>query len=206
MNGKPQVMVVDDDLSMRSFLTSFLAERGYQAVTLCNAEEAVRRYYDERPAAVILDVVMPGHMDGLEALAAFKKIDREVPIIVLSGQGRTTTVVQAMKLGASDFVSKPFDETDLAVPLANALKQRKLSCEVASLREQLQSRSKHNMLFSGIASPWPRSAMPSVPALLPIDATGVTGAGNRQDQDRPAGIQFQGRDRRPSREPDRDSG
>ena len=90
---------------------------------------------------------MPGHMDALEALAAFKKIDREVPIIVLSGQGRTTTVVQAMKLGASDFVSKPFDETDLAVPLANALKQRKLSCEVASLREQLQSRSKHNMLF-----------------------------------------------------------
>jgi DNA-binding NtrC family response regulator len=147
MNGKPQVMVVDDDHSMRSFLTVFLAERGYQAVTLCNAEEAVRRYHDERPAAVILDVVMPGNMDGLEALGAFRKIDREVPIIVLSGQGRTTTVVQAMKLGASDFVSKPFDETDLAVPLANALKQRQVSCEVASLREQLQSRSNHSMLF-----------------------------------------------------------
>src|SRR5712691_595558 len=90
---------------------------------------------------------MPGHMPGLEALAAFKKIDREVPIIVLSAQGRTTTVVQAMKLGASDFVSKPFDETDLEVPLANALRQRQVSCEVASLREQLQSRSKHSMLF-----------------------------------------------------------
>jgi two-component system, NtrC family, response regulator AtoC len=147
MNGKPQVMVVDDDLAMCTFLTAFLAERGYQAVTLGNAEEAVRRYNDERPAAVILDVVMPGTMDGLEALAAFKKIDREVPIIVLSGQGRTTTVVQAMKLGASDFVSKPFDDTDLDVPLANALKQRQLSCEVASMREQLQSRSKHSMLF-----------------------------------------------------------
>ena len=45
----------------------------------------------ERPAAVILDVVMPGEMDGLAALAAFKKIDRDVPVIVLSGQGRTTT-------------------------------------------------------------------------------------------------------------------
>jgi DNA-binding NtrC family response regulator len=56
-------------------------------------------------------MVMPGEMDGLAALAAFKKIDRDVPIIVLSGQGRTTTVVQAMKLGASDFVSKPFEET-----------------------------------------------------------------------------------------------
>ena len=66
---------------------------------------------------------MPGEMDGLAALAAFKRIDRDVPIIVLSGQGRTTTVVQAMKLGASDFVSKPFDEADLEVPLTNALRQ-----------------------------------------------------------------------------------
>src|SRR5690349_24561434 len=140
-------MVVDDDLSMCNFLRTFLTERGYQAVTLGSAEEAVRRYHSERPAAVILDVVMPGEMDGLAALAAFKKIDREVPVIVLSGQGRTTTVVQAMKLGASDFVSKPFDEAELEVPLANALKQRQLSREVASLREELQSRAKHNLLF-----------------------------------------------------------
>src|SRR5438552_856932 len=144
---KPQVMVVDDDLSMCNFLRSFLTERGYYAVTLGNAEEAVKRYHAERPAAVILDVVMPGNMDGLEALAAFKKIDREVPVIVLSGQGRTTTVVQAMKLGASDFVSKPFDESDLEVPLTNALRQHQLSREVATLREQLQSQSKYRMLF-----------------------------------------------------------
>ncbi|HEY7170295.1 MAG TPA: sigma-54 dependent transcriptional regulator [Vicinamibacterales bacterium] len=147
VNGKPQVMVVDDDLAMCNFLRSFLTERGYQAITMGNAEEAVKRYHAERPAAVILDVVMPGSMDGLDALAAFKKIDREVPVIVLSGQGRTNTVVQAMKLGAADFVSKPFDETDLEVPLANALKQRQLAREVASLREQLQSQSKYELLF-----------------------------------------------------------
>jgi len=147
LNGKPQVMVVDDDLSMCNFLRTFLNERGYQAVTLGSAEEAVKRYHAERPAAVILDVVMPGEMDGLAALAAFKKIDRDVPVIVLSGQGRTTTVVQAMKLGASDFVSKPFDETELEVPLTNALRQHQLSREVASLREQLQSHSKYKMLF-----------------------------------------------------------
>src|SRR5258708_23421150 len=127
LNGKPQVMVVDDDLAMCNFLRSFLAEREYQAITLGSAEEAVKRYQSERPAAVILDVVMPGAMDGLAALAAFKKIDRDVPVIVLSGQGRTTTVVQAMKLGASDFVNKPFDETDLEVPLTNALRQYQLN-------------------------------------------------------------------------------
>jgi two-component system phosphate regulon response regulator OmpR len=84
MTGKPQVMVVDDDVSMRDFLRSFLSERGYQAITLGDAEEAVKRYYSDRPAAVILDVVMPGNMDGLGALAAFTKIDHEVPIIVLT--------------------------------------------------------------------------------------------------------------------------
>jgi len=147
LNGKPQVMVVDDDLTMCTFLKSFLAERGYQAVTMSSADEAVRRYLDDRPAAVILDMVMPGEMDGLAALAAFKKIDRDVPIIVLSGQGRTTTVVQAMKLGASDFVSKPFEETDLEVPLTNALRQYQLNREVSELRHQLQSQSKYKMLF-----------------------------------------------------------
>src|SRR6266545_696808 len=88
MNGKPPVMVVDDDLAMCNFLRTFLAQRGYQAVTIGSAEEAVKRYNAKRRAAVILDVVMPGPMAGREALGALRKIDREVPVIVLSGQGR----------------------------------------------------------------------------------------------------------------------
>src|SRR5262245_59515269 len=126
---------------MRTFLEMFLAARGYSAITASSAEEAVRRYDDDRTAAVLLDIVMPGLMDGLDALALFKKIDRDVPIIILSGQGRTATVVQAMKLGASDFVSKPFEDAELEVPLANALKQHRLTREVATLREQLESQS-----------------------------------------------------------------
>lgn len=147
MNEKPQVMVVDDDLAMCSFLRTFLGARGYSALTATNADEAVRRFHAERPAAVLLDVVMPGSMDGLAALAAFKKIDRDIPIIVISGQGRTNTVVQAMKLGATDFVCKPFEEDELGILLANALKQRQLSREVATLREQLKEQSKYTMLF-----------------------------------------------------------
>ena len=147
MSEKPQVMVVDDDLAMCAFLRSFLAARGYGALTVTNAEEAIRRFHAERPAAVLLDVVMPGNMDGLGALAAFKKIDRDVPIIVISGQGRTHTVVQAMKLGATDFVCKPFEDHELEVLIATALRQRQLSQEVASLRAQLNEQSKHTMLF-----------------------------------------------------------
>jgi len=146
LSGKPQVMVVDDDLSMCSLLKTFLDNLGYSAITLSNAEEAVRRYDAERPAAVILDVVMPGSMDGLEALAEFKRIDRDVPVIVLSGQGRTATVVQAMKLGATDYVSKPFDAIELETPLANALQQHRRTREVALLRDQLHAQSTFSML------------------------------------------------------------
>ena len=147
MSQKQQVMVVDDDLAMCGFLRSFLGARGYSALTVTNADEAVRRFHAERPAAVLLDVVMPGSMDGLAALAAFKKIDKDVPVIVISGQGRTNTVVQAMKLGATDFVCKPFEDAELEVLLGNALKQRQLSQEVATLREQLKEQSRYTMLF-----------------------------------------------------------
>jgi DNA-binding NtrC family response regulator len=140
-------MVVDDDLAICNFLQAFLAARGCSAVSLHRADEAVALYHVERPAAVILDVVMPGNMDGLGALAAFKKIDRDIPVIVLSGQGRTATVVQAMKLGAADFVNKPFDEGDLDASLAHALKQHELTRELASLRAQLQRHSTHSALF-----------------------------------------------------------
>jgi two-component system response regulator AtoC len=140
-------MVVDDDLGMCRLLRSFLSERGYQAVTMVNAEDALQRYQSERPAAVILDVALPGGMDGLEALAAFKKIDRDVPVIMLSGNGRTPTVVQAMKLGASDFVAKPFEDADLEASLKNALKQRQFSRQVASLRQELQSQGPYPLLF-----------------------------------------------------------
>ena len=140
-------MVVDDDLAICNFLQAFLAERGCSAVSLHCADEAVKLYHVERPAAVILDMVMPGSMDGLGALAAFKKIDRDVPVIVLSGEGRTATVIQAMKLGAADFVNKPFDEGDLHASLAHALKQHALTRELASLRAQLQLHSTHSALF-----------------------------------------------------------
>jgi two-component system C4-dicarboxylate transport response regulator DctD len=89
---------------------------------------------------------MPG-MDGLAALAAIKKIDRDVPVIVMSGQGGTHTVVQAMKLGATDFVCKPFEEHELDVLIASAIRQRQLTQEVASLRARLNEQSKYSTLF-----------------------------------------------------------
>src|SRR5919108_5145815 len=111
MPGTPQILLVDDDAEMCQFLRCYLEERGNRVVITHTAEEAVERFQHEPPAAVIVHVVLPGEMDGLAALSAFRRLDRDVPVIVLSGLGRTATVVQAMKLGASDFVSKPFVES-----------------------------------------------------------------------------------------------
>jgi two-component system response regulator AtoC len=147
MSHKPQIMVVDDDAAICEFLGMFLDGLGYRAVAVNNAEQAVELYSAERPDAVIMDVIMPGSMDGLGALAAFKKIDREVPVIVISGQGRTATVVQAMKLGAFDFIGKPFDEADLEALLADALRQRRFNRDVSMVRNGLQHPNSHPMVF-----------------------------------------------------------
>jgi two-component system, NtrC family, response regulator AtoC len=144
-NGKAHVLVVDDDESMRNFLCDFLSERGYEPSTAATAEEAVRQFSEQRPSAVLLDVLLPG-MDGLEVLASLKKIDREVPVIVLSGHGRTATVVQAMKLGAIDFVAKPFEAAELEKPVANALRQHQISREIATLRREVHP-SKYTLLY-----------------------------------------------------------
>src|SRR5258705_781027 len=147
MSQKSQVLVVDDDLAMCGFLRTFLGARNYNALTGTNADEAVRQFQDERPSAVLLDVVMPGSMDGLAALAAFKKIDKDVPIIVISGQGRTSVVVQAMRLGATDFLCKPFEEDELEAVRDKALNQHQLTQEVPTLRAQLKEQSRYTMLF-----------------------------------------------------------
>src|SRR3984957_1612617 len=145
----PRVMVVDDDAAICGSLRSFLFDRGYQTTAVGSADEAVRRYDTARPEAVILELMLPGRMNGFDALAEFKRIDRDVPVIVLSGQDRATTVAQAMKLGAADFVSKPFADIDLEVPFANALKQRQLTRETAAKsHDQIDRYSKARMLFA----------------------------------------------------------
>ncbi|HXE80115.1 MAG TPA: sigma-54 dependent transcriptional regulator [Vicinamibacterales bacterium] len=143
----PQVLIIDDDAAMRRFLCEYLERRNCSGVALPSAEAALEHFRARRPDAILLDVVLPGGMDGLDALAAFRRIDRDVPVIVISGHGRTATVVQAMKLGATDFITKPFTETDLEQPLTQALRQRQLSQERAMLRQALQAESRDMMLL-----------------------------------------------------------
>jgi two-component system response regulator AtoC len=149
MGEKPRVLIVDDDPAVCGMLRTFLGARGYRATTAASADEALQRFHGDHPDAVLLDIVIPGSMDGLGTLAALKKIDPDVPVIAISGQGHANTVVQAMKLGAYDFVCKPFEDHEIEMLLATAMKQRQLSREVATLREQVKEQSRYTMLFGG---------------------------------------------------------
>jgi DNA-binding NtrC family response regulator len=147
MSDKVQVMVVDDDLAMCGFLRTFLGDRGYATFTVTNGDDALRRFHAERPSAVLLDLALPGGIDGLAALAVLRKTDKAVPVIVISGQNRTPTVVKAMKLGATDFVCKPLDTNHLEEVLGGAIKQQRTSQELAALREQLRVQSPYTLLL-----------------------------------------------------------
>jgi len=135
----PEVMVVDCDVDTRERLSSFIASHGCLPIEYPDADAAVERYTIDRPATVILGRIASSDTDGLGVLATMKNIDRDVPIIVISSHGRTTTIVQAMKLGALDFISQPFDTQDLEASLISALKHHELAREVAQLRDELQA-------------------------------------------------------------------
>ena len=81
------------------------------------------------PSLVVLDIVMPG-INGIEVLENVKKINSTIPVIILSGGGQTKTVVEAMKIGASDFLVKPFEEQELELAIENVVEKQKLKEEL----------------------------------------------------------------------------
>ncbi|MCL0087243.1 response regulator [Dehalococcoidia bacterium] len=103
-----KVLVVDDAQFMRMRATKLLTQNGYEVIEAANGVEAVQKYKEERPDAVMLDITMPD-MDGLEALKQLRKIDPGARIAMVTAMGQQSIVLEAIKAGARDFVVKPFD-------------------------------------------------------------------------------------------------
>ena len=106
---KPLVAIVDDDSAFSSYLRTFLSLRGYETRAYSRGDEmlaAIRQ--GDPPDIVLLDVMMPG-MDGLETLRNLKAARPELQAIMLSGRERASTIVEAVRLGAADYVVKPDD-------------------------------------------------------------------------------------------------
>jgi two-component system response regulator AtoC len=142
-----RVLVIDDDPGVRDYLEALVSRQGYEVFAFAGGEEALRSLDETRPDLVTLDVVLPG-MDGLETLSQLKSKLPDVPVIMLSGHGQASTIVEAMKLGASDFLRKPFEVEELELAFQKALEKRALKAEVEQLRGRARKESE-KMLLGG---------------------------------------------------------
>jgi two-component system response regulator AtoC len=145
MTDRVRVLVIDDDPGVRDYLEALVSRQGYQVFAADGGEEALRGLDESRPDLITLDVVLPG-IDGLETLRELKKRLPEVPVVMLSGHGQARTIVEAMRLGASDFLRKPFEVEELELAFQKALEKRALKLEVEQLRGRTRTETEMLLL------------------------------------------------------------
>jgi DNA-binding NtrC family response regulator len=136
--SRPTVLVVDDDAATRDGLIVLLDSWGYQATEAADGKTALKSCEHELPHAIVTDLMMPG-MTGLEFVAALGERVRQIAIVFVTGQATIDTAVQAIKLGAYDYLPKPLEPEGLRAVLEKALKQVSLARESDALRQRLES-------------------------------------------------------------------
>ncbi len=130
------ILIVDDELSVRDSLYNWFVEDGYSVKTAENAKSALSLLEDEQFDIILADIKMPG-MDGLEMHRRIRALNKDAIVIIMTAFAAVDTAVQALKDGAYDYVTKPFDPDDLSHLIRNAMKQVALSSENATLKEKL---------------------------------------------------------------------
>jgi DNA-binding NtrC family response regulator len=135
---RPNVLVVDDDAATRDGLTALLESWGYQALSAANGQAALQRCNHDLPHAIVSDLMMPG-MTGLQFIEALHERVHQVAIIMLTGQATIETAVQAIRLGAYDYLPKPLESAKLRAVLEKGLRQVGFAREANVLRQKLES-------------------------------------------------------------------
>lgn len=137
--SKAAIAIVDDDESAREGLSSLIRSAGFDVETYASAQEFLSRPGTEAPACLVLDLQLPG-LTGLELQKRMAAVGLEIPIVFLTGHGNIPASVQAMKAGAVEFLTKPFDEEDLLQAIQEAVERdRQTRHRQVELRE-LQNR------------------------------------------------------------------
>ncbi len=134
MNPKSLILVVDDDASQRRLVEFWLQEEGYSTTTANDGVAGFQAFEQQAPALVIADIRMPG-MSGSDLLGRIKAANPEVPVILITAFGTVTDAVEAMKLGAADYVLKPLNPDELKVSIRRALERQQLVDENRYLRD-----------------------------------------------------------------------
>ena len=140
---KPRILVIDDEAAIRDSLRMILEYEHYECVGAASGPDGLSAITRDAPDMVILDIKMPG-MNGLDTLAAIREVDVTVPVAMISGHGTITDAMQATRLGAFDFIEKPFTSERVLVTVKKGLEVRELRQENRELK--LAMESKYEML------------------------------------------------------------
>jgi len=139
-NKNPKkILVVDDEPDMRWILTNVLKKEGYRTITADDGKKAVQKVIENDPDIILLDIRMP-EMDGIQVLEKVREINPSTPVIIITAFADVKNAVQAMKLGAHDYLIKPFDNSELLLIIERALEKIALDDEVKYLRNALEDR------------------------------------------------------------------
>jgi two-component system response regulator AtoC len=133
MDALATVLVADDDRVIRRNLSLLLKSEGYQPIEANDGDEALAKIREARPDAVLLDLKMPGR-DGLAVLTELDSALADLPVIVVTAFGGSSAAIEAMRRGAYDYLTKPFDLDEVLLTLKRALRQRTLMREIEALR------------------------------------------------------------------------
>ncbi|MFQ5700009.1 MAG: sigma-54-dependent transcriptional regulator [Myxococcota bacterium] len=141
----PQILCVDDAEGIRTYLKNLLGLKGYEVLLAEDGAQALEILAGgATPEVVLLDVMMPG-MDGLETLGKIRELHPAVPVIMLSVVGKAQTIVEAMNLGAADYLNKPFEEEELELAIHKVLETESLKDENQELRERLRAHEERDL-------------------------------------------------------------
>jgi len=133
------IAIVDDDLSVREGLETLIRSAGWRVETFASAQEFLARPRAGAPSCLILDLQLPG-LSGLDLQKRMAELELEIPIVFLTGHGNIPASVQAMKAGAIEFLTKPFDEQDLLRAIEEAIERDQLARQRHAEMRELKGR------------------------------------------------------------------
>ncbi len=149
MSGGEQVLLVDDEANIRRMLGALLRSEGFSVSEAANGNAALLLLEEEDADVVLLDLMMPPGPDGLETLSRMRERGRSAPVIMMSGKAQLTDAVQAVKLGAFQFLEKPLSPEGVLVTVRAALELNRTRAENRALRAELGRRA--DLIGSGPA-------------------------------------------------------
>ncbi|MCP4704919.1 MAG: sigma-54-dependent Fis family transcriptional regulator [candidate division Zixibacteria bacterium] len=142
---KTKVLIIDDDPKVSWILSEGLSS-SFDITSARDGIEGIQMVSTEKPDLILLDIKMPG-MTGLEVLEKLGKLDNRPDIVMLSGHGETSNIVKSMRLGAAEFINKPFDVKEVEIHIKSVLEKGKLKQEVISLKSELSTRKQYDKLI-----------------------------------------------------------